>query len=177
MGVPIPPDSFPPIPSPEGEKVPEMYNYNRNAYRKSVVAIGNGTLGSRVSRQQPILRDRHYRRMDMPFFSGARLYEDFENISAYLSRLMQKAKMCASGTCGHFVAVTLVIGDHRDVSRTRRVSVVTSTSPHYGNSQDDSPLVSVATTDMQGLGHKIAIYHRLRATINTDFPLPCGCHW
>lgn len=77
---------------PDDEKVPEMYDYNRNAYRKSVAALeaalaGNGYLiDDRFSMADVIVG------WTCHFAHGLGYNDGFTNINAYVSRLMQRPK-------------------------------------------------------------------------------------
>jgi glutathione S-transferase len=77
---------------PDEEKVPEMYDYNRNAYRKSAAAL------------EMALVDRDYLINDKfsvtdiivgwtcHFAQGLGYNEGFENINAYVAKLMLRPK-------------------------------------------------------------------------------------
>jgi len=78
---------------PDEEKVPEMYDYNRNAYRNSAAAIEAALAGNDY-----LINDK-FSMADIivgwtcHFAHGLDGYNDgFDNINAYVSRLMQRPK-------------------------------------------------------------------------------------
>ena len=79
---------------PEDEKVPEMYDYNRNAYRKSALALEIALA------EHDYLINNEFSVTDIivgwtcHFSQGLGYNEGFDNINAYVSRLMQRPK-CA----------------------------------------------------------------------------------
>ena len=80
---------------PDEEKVPEMYDYNRNAYRKSAAALEAALADS------DYLINNKFSVTDIivgwtcHFAQGLGGYNDgFDNINAYVARLMRRPK-CA----------------------------------------------------------------------------------